>query len=440
VILILGGGVAGLAAADFLRRAGRDFLILEKEREPGGWCRSSSVSGYRFDMSGHFLHSADPALRSDLASLPGIAWRETVREAAVFLRGRLTPYPFQSNLHGHDPRMVAQCLKGFAAERIREAVGDAAVPDDYACWLRQRFGAAMCREFFFPYNRKMWRRPLSTMTWDWTGWSVPVPSFDEVLAGARGEGRRDVGYNATFLYPGRGGIGALPRAMAHPLADRIRNGTEAVSVDLRRRVARTGSGEEIAFTAAISTIPLPALVRRTPGASPPIAEAGRRLDWVKVFALNVGVRNPGPFPGHWQYIPEKGFPFFRVGCLSNVSPAAAPGGCASFFAEKSFPAAARIDAAKETAAMLDGLARIGVLGGDSVVEAAAPVLLDPGYVVFDRARAVAVPAIRKAFARRGLFTAGRYGAWDYFGMEKSIADGRRAAAEAAAYRAQARGR
>ncbi|HEY5996254.1 MAG TPA: FAD-dependent oxidoreductase, partial [Candidatus Deferrimicrobiaceae bacterium] len=96
MIVVLGAGLTGLSAAAALERAGRDFIVLEKEGEVGGWCRSSLVSGYRFDMSGHFLHSADPSIREELASLPGISWRDTVREAGVYLRGVLTPFPFQS--------------------------------------------------------------------------------------------------------------------------------------------------------------------------------------------------------------------------------------------------------------------------------------------------------------------------------------------------------
>ncbi|HEY3490986.1 MAG TPA: FAD-dependent oxidoreductase [Candidatus Deferrimicrobiaceae bacterium] len=434
MILVLGAGVAGLAAAETLRRAGREFLVLEKEDAPGGWCRSSLVGGYRFDMSGHFLHTADPVLRTELQALPGLGWSKVTRRARVFLEGRLTPFPFQVNLHGHDAALVGRCLKDFAAERIREALSGSAPPANLAEWFERRFGAAMCRAFFSPYNRKMWRRPLSSMTYEWTDWSVPVPTFDEVLAGARGEGRRDGGYNATFLYPRRGGIGALPAAMAVPLSGRVRTRAEALSIDLRHKTVTTSAGDTIPFSALISTIPLPELARRSRGGAASIGEAGRRLSWIKVLALNVGVRHPGRFDGHWHYVPGGDFPFFRVGCLSNVSPRVAPKGCASYFAEKSFRAGSRLDVEKETGAMLDGLARLGAIGSRSVVEAVSPVVLDPGYVVFDRARQEAVPRLRSAFARRGVFTAGRYGAWDYFGMEKSIADGRRAAKEAASFR------
>ena len=430
MIIVLGGGVTGLAAAGALAAAGEEFLVLEKEEEPGGQCRSIAAGAYAFDRSGHFLHTAEPAMRDWILGLPGISWKETARDARVFLRGRLTPYPFQANLHGHDPAFVARCLAGFTAARIRAAVGGGREEDNFAAWLLARFGREMCGAFFFPYNRKMWRARLEEMTSEWTGWSVPVPRFEDLLAGARGEERREMGYNAAFFYPRRGGIAALPRALARASRGRIRTGTAAAALDLSRRVVRTADGKAFPYRAVVSTIPLPELTARASGLAAAPRRAAAALRWVKVLAVNLGVRAPARTPGHWVYVPERPYPFFRVGFLSNVAPSAAPAGCASIFAEKGFPGRARVDAARETEAAVAGLRRMGILGRGSRVEEARPVLLDPGYVIFDGPRRVAVPLLLREFGRRGVFPAGRYGAWDYYGMEKSMADGIRAARDA----------
>ncbi len=430
MILVLGGGVTGLTAAETLAGAGEEYLVLEKEAEPGGHCRSIAAGPYAFDRSGHFLHTAEPAMRDRILGLRGISWREAKRDARVFLRGRLTPYPFQANLHGHDPDFVARCLAGFAEARIRAAVRGGREADNLAAWLLARFGRAMCAAFFFPYNRKMWRARLEEMTCEWTGWSVPVPRFEDLLAGARGEERRGMGYNATFLYPRHGGIGALPRALARASRGRIRTGTAVAAVDLSRRVVRTADGGVFPYRAVVATIPLPELAARASGLAAGSRRAAAALRWVKVLAVNLGVRAPARAPGHWVYVPERPYPFFRIGFLSNVAPSAAPAGCASLFAEKAFPGRARVDAARETDAAVAGLRRMGILGPGSRVEEARPVLLDPGYVVFDRPRRAAVPLLLREFGRAGVFPAGRYGAWDYYGMEKSMADGIRAAGDA----------
>ena len=57
--LILGGGPAGLTmGAMLLERGETSFLVVEKEDEAGGLCRSVTVDGSPFDIGGgHFLFS-----------------------------------------------------------------------------------------------------------------------------------------------------------------------------------------------------------------------------------------------------------------------------------------------------------------------------------------------------------------------------------------------
>lgn len=426
--------MTGLSAGMALEASGAEYLVLEREDEPGGLCRSFSAGGYTFDMSGHFLHLSDPAANRWILDTPGVPWLNLERDARVWLRDKLTPYPFQIHLKGHDPAFVSRCLADFAGERIRAAVSGESVPEHFAAWLLQRFGKSMCEAFFFPYNRKMWRTPLSRLGYDWTGWSVPVPRFDDLLDGASGGIREGIGYNAAFFYPERGGIGILARAMGRRLGRRLRTGVGVDRIDLRRRTVRTSAGDIIPYRAAISTIPLPRLAALSDVLSPSGRAASEALSWVKVLAINLGVSGPGVTPGHWVYVPERGYPFFRVGFLSNVARSAAPPGCASIFVEKSFPAKTRVNVAREVEIALRGLKKMGVLQKGSRIEELHPVMLDPAYVLFDNARRKAVPFLAREFRRRGVFLAGRYGAWDYYGMEKSMTDGLRAAREAALHR------
>ena len=55
-ILIAGAGIAGCAAARELQSHGLDYLLLEKNVEPGGLTRSISAGEAHFDYTGHFMH------------------------------------------------------------------------------------------------------------------------------------------------------------------------------------------------------------------------------------------------------------------------------------------------------------------------------------------------------------------------------------------------
>ena len=54
--LIIGAGVSGLAFANHIKD--KNFLIVERENEAGGYCRTVKRGDYIWDFSGHFFHFA----------------------------------------------------------------------------------------------------------------------------------------------------------------------------------------------------------------------------------------------------------------------------------------------------------------------------------------------------------------------------------------------
>ena len=66
--LILGAGPAGLTFARMLKDRGENsFLVLEKESEAGGLCRSTMVDGSPYDIGGgHFLDVRRPEVNKFL--------------------------------------------------------------------------------------------------------------------------------------------------------------------------------------------------------------------------------------------------------------------------------------------------------------------------------------------------------------------------------------
>ena len=59
-VVVVGGGVAGLATAYRLRSAGEDVLVVEAEREPGGKVRSAEVGGLRLEAGPDSLLGRKP--------------------------------------------------------------------------------------------------------------------------------------------------------------------------------------------------------------------------------------------------------------------------------------------------------------------------------------------------------------------------------------------
>ena len=104
-VLIIAGGLAGLAAALTAERAGVKAVVVERESEPGGLARSIRPDGYTFDFSGHLLHIANPATRSLIASVTDADdWNELELRSMILFRDQFVPYPVQLHQLHPQPR------------------------------------------------------------------------------------------------------------------------------------------------------------------------------------------------------------------------------------------------------------------------------------------------------------------------------------------------
>src|SRR5262245_7426358 len=451
MVVILGAGLAGLSAAHHL--GGRDALVLEREGEVGGLCRSFRREGFTFDCTGHLLHLRDPDVRRwALELLPG-GWANLHRSAWIWSHGALTPYPFQANTAGLPVDVRLECLLGFVEALRRDRRGEAPRPvpapapvdpslpflcvapepaadePSFLDWVLAHFGAGFARHFFVPYNEKLWRRPLSEVTGDWTSWSIPRPALADVLRGALTTSDKAFGYNPDFLYPREGGIDRLPRAIAAGLpAGSVRTGCTVAALHAGRRRVRLANGETHEGEALLSSLPLPLLARLTEDLPAELRAAAATLRHVSVRVINLGVRGP-PVHGdaQWVYVPAPDVPYHRIGFPCALPPAMAPAGRNSIIASISFRPEAPPAREASLADTRRALRAAGFLRDERDIVLEWVMDIPEAYVLFDRARRRVLPALFRWYVERGVVPLGRYGAWDYLSMEDCLRHGRQAA-------------
>jgi len=421
-VVILGGGLTGLSAATHLRPV--PSLVIEAETEVGGLTRSHAEDGFVFDCTGHLLHLRDARVQALVDRLlPGALARHE-RRAQIFSHGVFTAYPFQANLHGLPQEVVLECLSGFVEALVRRAAEGE--PDlartSFRTWAELTFGSGIARHFMLPYNAKLWRVDLGEVECGWVSWSVPRPQLKEILEGAFGRTVRGLGYNPTFLYPKRGGIRALPDALAADCPE-IRTGRRAVAVDVRARTVTLDDGGVLQWETLVSTIPLDRLLAIARGLPDDLPAAGRGLRAVRVLNISLGVDRASVSDAHWVYFPEPGFSIYRAGFPGNLSDTLAPRGCSPIYAERSLLRDEPFDPEEVVGRAVDDLRRAGILRrGDRIVHQRVQVL-DPAYVIYDRHRAAHLPRIHAALQERDIVSAGRFGAWEYSSMETAIQAG-----------------
>ena len=100
--VVIGGGLAGLAAATYLARAGRPVVVLERSSQPGGRAMTTQAGEFSFNLGPHALYkkAAGIAVLREL----GIPWTgkqpplsgNVIREGALH-RVSYSPWWFVSN-------------------------------------------------------------------------------------------------------------------------------------------------------------------------------------------------------------------------------------------------------------------------------------------------------------------------------------------------------
>ena len=250
---ILGGGPSGLTFAARLKEAGiSSFVLLEKENEAGGLCRSTQVDGSPLDIGGgHFLDVRKQAVLDFLFQfMPRSEWNEHTRVSKIRLRGREIDHPLEGNLW---QLPVSDQIDFLGSIAQAGCVSGRPQPEKFDEWIRWKLGDRIADEYMLPYNRKMWSMALDQLGTYWL-YKLPDVSFRETLQSCL---ERKAGgtlpAHGTFLYPRLYGYGEVWRRMAESLGDRFVANCRVEKIDLTNRVVNG----EFKYDRLVTTIPWP---------------------------------------------------------------------------------------------------------------------------------------------------------------------------------------
>jgi protoporphyrinogen oxidase len=427
--LILGAGLTGLSCAYHLGDGGR-YRLIERESQVGGLARTRTrPGGFLCDGTGHWLHLRTEPMKQLVDTVLGDNLESRERRARVYSKGVYTLYPFQANTYGLPKEVIAECLNGLIAARFEEQHPE---PKNYLEWIRATFGEGICKHFMVPYNRKIYGVPLESLAADFAAKYIPQPDLRSVIDGALGLSREQLGYNARFVYPKRGGIGALPEGLHRHLDRPAELGRKPRAIDVRTRTVSFEDGERITCDQLVSTVPLDHLVDLCVAGDPSsvpaaVIEARGRLRANSVLYFDVAIKGaPSEHQDyHWIYLPENEFSFYRVGSYSAVERSLAPEGFRSYYVE--FGHYGDVDPSRFEQSLMDGLRRLGILEREEDLVFAIPNVLAPAYVLADDHYASSRATVLDWCASVGIDCVGRYGRWQYNAMEDALREGKEAA-------------
>lgn len=398
--VIVGAGVSGLAYAGFSKN---ECLLLEKDAEIGGYCKTIKCGDFVWDYSGHFFHFRDTFLEDYICrNMVHDDIRYCEKHTQIFYRQKYIDFPFQKNIHQLDQDEFIDCLYDLFTT----------TGNDYFTFkqmLYAKFGQSIAEKFLIPYNEKLYACDLNRLDVDAMGRFFPYADKEEIIRNFKKTNNNS--YNSHFTYP-RGGAIEYVKSLASYIGKSNICLNECVkSIDVTEKTIKTDK-RELKYDNLISTMPFPLLMQCCS-----MEYDTDIYSWNKVLVFNLGFDKKGKDVfNNWIYVPSKDFCFYRVGYYDNI------------FATKNMSLYVELGFGKNTDVIdveyykekvLDDLKKAGIITDHKLI-ASHFVIMDPAYVHITKESIRDVEEKKKVLARNNIYSIGRYGSWTYCSIEDNI--------------------
>lgn len=332
-VVILGGGIAGLAMGRELLRAGRSVAVLEKGATVGGLARTFRRDGFSFDLGGHRFHSNNPQVVGWLKDLMREDLLTVQRQSHIYMQGTFVEYPIKLGqaMSVFGMTNAARIALSYAATLFRKH-GE---PRSFEDWVVQRFGRRLYEIYFKPYTEKVWGIRCDELSADWAAQRISLPSLTQTVRRALVPGRTPPPTIVPSFYYPRRGYGTICGRLEEEIASRggvvmTGAGLESVRFDRDEAVVRLvdgdGSPRTLRCGRVISTIPVEALLGAM-STHPEAAAAAKafHLHYRGLILIYLGIARPQISTDHWTYFPSPDMLVGRSHEPKNWSAAMVPG-------------------------------------------------------------------------------------------------------------------
>ena len=405
--LIIGAGISGLTFANY---AGSDFLLIEKEKNVGGYCHTIKKNGFIWDCAGHFFHfTTEEFKKLFIDEMPKDSVIYNKKCTKIFYNSYFIDYPFQMNIHQLDKEEFIDCLYDLFNKKEKDKYVD------FLDMLYGKFGKSIVDKFLKPYNEKLYAVDLATLDVDAMGRFFPYADKEAVIKNMKS--KNDNSYNSNFLYPVEG-AGSFINALYNKLdKNKVLLNTSLISLDVKRKVAFLSDGKEIKYEYLINTMPLNNFLNILGNYKELLSE----LSYNKVLVFNLGFdKNTSLCKNeHWIYVPDRNINFYRCGFYSNILNTNKLSMYIEIGYNKDFVINEK-EINRQLKLTLNNLEKIGIIDESMKLTDYVSIVMNPAYVHINKKTDKKIIKLKNELAKKHIYTIGRYGAWVYNSMEDNM--------------------
>lgn len=351
--LIIGAGPAGLATAMELSKAGKDFIVIEKENAVGGLAKTYTFTEgdfvFRTDNGPHRFFSKNPYLYEFIENLINEQWVEVRRQTRQYIGGKFYDYPVNAMqaLKNLGILKAVQILFDYGIAKLQYGVFKKPIKN-FADYVYANFGKTLGEFSMINYTEKIWGIPSTDIHADWAGqrikglnlMSLAKDMLTRMLGGA-GSNKPKTLVDA-FYYPDTG-TGLIYETIKKRLEEKgykVLTSTEPTKVvhengKITEVFLKGFDGEtSVSFKTLVESVPLPKFIDLlSPQAPVAVLTAKQKLRYRSQVYLFITLDKESVTTDQWIYFPDKHNPIGRMSEMRNFSAKMSPPGKTSLFVE-----------------------------------------------------------------------------------------------------------
>src|SRR5688572_25489789 len=176
-VVVLGGGICGLAAGMHLSQNGHQVTILEAQHFLGGLATTlRGTTGAGFDFGPHAYHARNQRVLDMFKEIAHDGFPARPKNVRIKFRGKYYKYPLEALdiARSMEPVVAARAFFDYFVELVRRKVFPKKLVSAED-WVVQAMGRTLYGMFFGPYTQKVWGVPPSQLAASFA--QHPIPPF-----------------------------------------------------------------------------------------------------------------------------------------------------------------------------------------------------------------------------------------------------------------------